>query len=46
VSAVVKTRPPCHLWFVGSFFDDTQVAYFTDYPMVPAIFWTIAVWGA
>lgn len=25
---------------------DTQIAYFNDYPLSPAVFWTIRVWGA
>jgi hypothetical protein len=26
--------------------NDAQIAYFKHYPILPAIFWTIGVWGA
>jgi hypothetical protein len=33
-------------YFASQDYDDPQIAYFTDYPLVPDVFWTIAVWGA
>ncbi len=33
-------------YFESQGYDDAQIAYFTDYPLVPDVFWTIAVWGA
>jgi hypothetical protein len=33
-------------YFQSQDYDDTQIAYFEDYPILPAVFWTIGVWGA
>ena len=33
-------------YFQSQGYDDTQIAYFEDYPLLPAVFWTIGVWGA
>lgn len=33
-------------YFSSQNYGDTQIAYFTDYPLLPAIFWTIAVSSA
>lgn len=33
-------------YFKRQNYDVTQIAYFTDYPVLPAIFWTIGVWGS
>jgi hypothetical protein len=33
-------------YFASQNYGDAQIAYFTDYPLVPDVFWTIAVWGA
>jgi hypothetical protein len=33
-------------YFASQNYDDAQIAYFTDYPLVPDVFWTVAVWGA
>jgi hypothetical protein len=33
-------------YFASQGYDDSQIAYFTDYPLVPDVFWTVAVWGA
>ena len=32
-------------YFASQNYDAGQIAYFTDYPVVPAVFWTLAVWG-
>jgi hypothetical protein len=42
----VMTRRHDAAYFASQNYDDTQIAYFTDYPIVPAVFWTVAVWGA
>lgn len=33
-------------YFRSQNYDATKIAYFTDCPLLPAVFWTIAVWGA
>jgi hypothetical protein len=33
-------------YFRSQNYGDTQIAYFKDYPLLPAVFWTIGVWGA
>lgn len=33
-------------YFRAQGYDDTQIAYFEDYPILPAVFWTMGVWGA
>jgi hypothetical protein len=33
-------------YFTSQDYDDAQIAYFSDYPLVPDVFWTVAVWGA
>jgi hypothetical protein len=42
----VMTRSRDAAYFASQNYDDTQIAYFIDYPIVPAVFWTVAVWGA
>lgn len=42
----VMTRRHDPVYFASQNYDETQIVYFTDYPIVPAVFWTIAVWGA
>lgn len=42
----VMTRRHDAAYFALQNYGDAQVAYFTDYPIVPAVFWTVAVWGA
>ncbi|NKY58797.1 hypothetical protein [Nocardia flavorosea] len=33
-------------YFRSQNYDSQQIRYFTDYPLLPAVFWTIAIWGA
>jgi hypothetical protein len=33
-------------YFASQGYGDAQIGYFTDYPLVPDVFWTVAVWGA
>jgi hypothetical protein len=42
----VMTRRHDAGYFASQNYDATQIAYFVDYPIVPAVFWTVAVWGA
>ena len=42
----VMTRGHDPAYFESQGYDDAQIAYFTDYPLVPDVFWTVAVWGA
>lgn len=32
-------------YFRSQNYDSDQIQYFTDYPVLPAVFWTIGVWG-
>ncbi|MFI6866600.1 hypothetical protein [Nocardia sp. NPDC050406] len=32
-------------YFRAQNYDSEQVQYFTDYPLLPTVFWTIGVWG-
>jgi hypothetical protein len=42
----VMTRRHDAAYLASQNYEDAQIAYFTDYPIVPAVFWTVAVWGA
>lgn len=42
----VMTRRLDAGYFASQNYDDIQIAYFTDYPTLPAVVWTAAVWGA
>jgi uncharacterized membrane protein YphA (DoxX/SURF4 family) len=33
-------------YFASQDYDAAQIEYFTNYPIVPDVFWTVAVWGA
>ncbi|WP_245649659.1 hypothetical protein [Nocardia shimofusensis] len=33
-------------YFRAQNYDSEQIQYFTDYPLLPAVFWTVGVWSA
>ncbi|WP_102144994.1 hypothetical protein [Mycobacterium hubeiense] len=32
-------------YFRSQYYNSEQIQYFTDYPLIPAIFWAVGVWG-